>query len=478
MAEQTRGHRETSEGVASARAGGGVDGAPVSWTRTHLWHIQFVRDLLLILAIVGAVYVGYVIRIVTVPALLAMALAYLVEPLVRRASSLRLGGKALMSRGGVALGLIVLGAALVVAPLTIGAGFGVVQAARAFSAITDGASKVQASIASPTDNKLRDAIPNKAWLWLRDQVVEAGQRERAEASDIASNPAASTTNAADSPEAGSGQIGAVAKLALGWIKDHTGDLGAVLGRQVVGGSRQAVGAAVTTFATVGSVLITGVLTAFFFYFFVVGWGRVLVLGRDVIPEANREQVFRLTSRMDNVIAGFVRGRVTICLIVAVVMTMLYWLAGVPAPLVLGPMVGLLFLVPFVHAIGVPIAMLLMFLDPLGQAGVSGTSALWAFQREWWWIVFAPIGIYMIAQFMDDWVLTPTIQGKTTDLSIPLILFASLAGGALAGIYGLLIAIPAAACLKIAAEEVLWPRVRAWVSGRASDFLPLGKGDGA
>jgi predicted PurR-regulated permease PerM len=83
-------------------------------------------------------------------------------------------------------------------------------------------------------------------------------------------------------------------------------------------------------------------------------------------------------------------------------------------------------------------------------------------------------VYVCAQLLDDWVLTPTIQGKTTDLSIPLILFASIAGGALAGIYGLLIAIPAAACLKIVLDEVVWPKFKAWAAGRERDFLPIGR----
>ena len=99
---------------------------------------------------------------------------------------------------------------------------------------------------------------------------------------------------------------------------------------------------------------------------------------------------------------------------------------------------------------------------------------WDFERAWWWIVFAPILIATIAHLTDDWVLTPRIQGKSTDLAIPTILFASMAGGALGGVYGLLIAIPTTACLKILMQEVFWPRFRAWADGRAADFLPIGK----
>jgi predicted PurR-regulated permease PerM len=81
-------------------------------------------------------------------------------------------------------------------------------------------------------------------------------------------------------------------------------------------------------------------------------------------------------------------------------------------------------------------------------------------------------VQVLTQFLDDYVLTPTIQGKSTNMDTPTILFASIAGGALAGIYGLLLAIPVAACIKILMREVFWPRFRAWAQGNASDPLPI------
>ena len=56
----------------------------------------------------------------------------------------------------------------------------------------------------------------------------------------------------------------------------------------------------------------------------------------------------------------------------------------------------------------------------------------------------------------------------------LILAVWIAGGALAGFYGLLVAIPTAACVKILLNEVFWPRFRAWSQGQAPDILPIRK----
>ena len=90
----------------------------------------------------------------------------------------------------------------------------------------------------------------------------------------------------------------------------------------------------------------------------------------------------------------------------------------------------------------------------------------------WWILLAPLVWYQIAQALDDYVLTPLIQGKSTDLDTPAILFASIGGGILLGFFGLLVAIPLAACAKILIKEVLWPRIQAWIRGETHDVLPL------
>jgi predicted PurR-regulated permease PerM len=168
--------------------------------------------------------------------------------------------------------------------------------------------------------------------------------------------------------------------------------------------------------------------------------------------------------MDVVIAGFVRGRLTICAIFMVYFTLSYWIIGVPAWLVMGPIVGVMCLVPYAATLGMFIVILLLALSPQ-VSGVMGT---------WYWIFGAPIVVHMLYQSLDDYVLTPRIQGKNTGMDTPTILFASLAGGILAGFYGLLLAIPVAACVRIVLREIVWPNVRAWAAGRSADPLPISR----
>jgi len=134
--------------------------------------------------------------------------------------------------------------------------------------------------------------------------------------------------------------------------------------------------------------------------------------------------------------------------------------------VLGPIVGAFAIVPFMTILAIPLAIILMALEPSGVA----------WQQSWAWIVGAPFGMYVVERTLDDYILTPIIQGKHTEMAIPAILFASLAGGVLAGVYGLLIAIPVAACLNILLKEVFWPRFSQWAQGRRQDFLPISGGE--
>jgi predicted PurR-regulated permease PerM len=246
---------------------------------------------------------------------------------------------------------------------------------------------------------------------------------------------------------------------LNWLSQNA----AAIGRQVLNASGGAFEAAVTVFTKLFALGFGGFLTAFFFFFFCTGYGEVLDFWESLIPERKKGRVIDLLAQMDVVIAAFVRGRLTICAILILYYIVAYWLVGVPAPLIVGLIVGLLTLVPYAAGATTPIVMLVMW---LGQTGNEGWRA------EWWWIVGGPILASGVQQVFDDYFLTPRIQGKSTNMGSPTILFASIAGGAIAGFYGLLLAIPVAACLKILLREIFWPRVREWLAGKVADPLPI------
>ncbi|MFA6046769.1 MAG: AI-2E family transporter [Phycisphaerales bacterium] len=512
-------------------------GPPVDdWRTRHLWEIQPVRDGLVVASVVGLVYLGFKLSFVTVPILLALTLAYLFEPLVRRITRTRLVGRA-----PVAFGIIVVAALVVGVPVVVGGIFGISQGAKLVQTVARNVDAVSLSIQNPDDRRAKALVSRggRAWSSIRDYIVkqqailkahEARQKDdaksleeaaraadsvnpdapkeqvpgatqesnptapkenstptddrgdkaapsndqgnqksqppndqqaRQDTADVPENPPESTASehTLQSLEEAPSDVYRLLDWGLKWVQENAGSLS----KNVLNVSGGAAAAALGTVTSIGRFLFGAFLTAFFFFFFCNGYGQVLQFWEGLIPERKKSRVVYLAGKMDRVIAGFVRGRLTISAILIGYYSLAYWLAGVPAPLILGPIVGVLTIVPYAATtVGIPLSMLFLWLEPGG-----------GFQAEWWWIVSAPIGVSMLAQGLDDYVLTPKIQGDATDMDTPSILFASIAGGLLAGFYGILLAIPIAACVKILIKELVWPRFKEWSAGRASDPLPIG-----
>ena len=305
---------------------------------------------------------------------------------------------------------------------------------------------------------------------MTDSVTGAGQDGQlpsgpadAAPGTLVPPPTIPTDPAAVIEQSLSGAVAEATSRAVGALRANTAEIGKgafQLGANLLSG-------ALGFLAAAARLAFGAFLTGFFFYFFCTSWGSVQRFSQGLVPDDRKKRVFHLVTKMDAVVAGFVRGRLTICACQIVLFTLGFWAIGVPAPLIVGPLVGLISLVPYAAGLAMPVVMVLMALNPDAPGGL---------RSEWYWIIGAPLFLQGISQVLDDYVLSPLIQGKNTDLSMPLILFASIAGGLLAGFYGLLVAIPVAACAKILFEEVVMPKVKAWAKGEAQDPLPIGRGD--
>lgn len=114
--------------------------------------------------------------------------------------------------------------------------------------------------------------------------------------------------------------------------------------------------------------------------------------------------------------------------------LLLWIGGVPMAALLGILTGLLAFIPNIGAIvsGVLIV--------LAGFSVSTDAGLWA------------IGVYLIVQTVDGYLIVPYVARKTVDLAPALVLAAQLLFGALFGLMGLALADPIIAMIKTALEQ--------------------------
>ena len=402
------------------------------WARLHLWQMQPVRDVLLGLGILALFLLGQATSVVTVPLLLSLLLAYLFEPVIVWAMS-RFGAKRRSAVITVIAGIVV----LVVLPSIAGASYGAAQIVLFGQRLLDNVDLIQSAQQiediDEAHELIRDSGAGDAWVAIHDSIRNAENEDSTVGLVLAEMNQWVTTNRERVAQT-------AATYSIQIVNSVIGFLGALFG-----------------------LAFMGFLTGFFFFFVSTEWIKVKGFGTSLIPRDQKERTLELFGKFDAVISGFIRGRITIAFLQSIVYSIGYFLIGVPGAFILGPVVAVLSIVPYLALVGLPVSITLLALQTFPEG---------SFRGEWWWVIGAPAVFYFVGQALDDYVWTPLIQGKSTGMDTPTIVFASIAAGALFGVFGLLIAIPIAACVKILIQEIFWPKFIEWASGEASDPLPI------
>ncbi len=418
----------------------------------HLWQLQAVRDALLIASVAGLVWLGYALRAVTVPLLVALLLGYLFEPLVARVSRHPKLTRPMVVGGLLmTVGALVIGLAAVLVPIAVGQTAGLVR-------------DYQQGTFRETAVKLSNYLP-ESWRDQADGLLDFLPRgapmeppeQSAERDDAPQRPVLRAGPSVLDQE----RVRAIVREELSQAAVRPDGGGSMHWLGVAKGGARAAAIVIAGIVQIGFLAF---LIPFYFFFFSVWFPSVVRFGRSLIPLANRVRTLELLDKMDAVVAGFVRGRIVVSLIMGVMLAVGWKVAGVPYSVVLGVVVGLFCAVPYLGAVGVPVAVGLLAFKELGATGGDPMS--------WWGIVLWPSLVYGVVQTFEGYVLIPMIAGKATNLDPVTILVVVLAGGSIMGIYGMLLAIPVAACVKILCTEVLLPKIRAWTSGEAADPLPI------
>jgi predicted PurR-regulated permease PerM len=217
---------------------------------------------------------------------------------------------------------------------------------------------------------------------------------------------------------------------------------------------RAVGIVTFIFSTASYWLLAMGLVGLYLFFFSWHFNTGLAKLSAYVPQSRKERVFAILKRMDDAIGDFFRGRLLVAVIMGVLLSAGWFLTGVPYWFFLGMLTGFLNIVPYLSVISWPVAILLKYVDTL----TGGTTDGGLIQ-----IVVWPSAVYITVQFLEGWVLTPWIQSGQTNLSAITIILVVIIGGVVAGILGMLLAIPVAACMKIFFEEVVLPPLQRWAA---------------
>jgi predicted PurR-regulated permease PerM len=196
------------------------------------------------------------------------------------------------------------------------------------------------------------------------------------------------------------------------------------------------GAAVTSITKfLGSVFTVLTILVLTFMMLIEGphWIRFI---RDLIPDEHQDRADRLASDMYRVVKGYVNGQVVLAVIAACMLLPGLLLLHVSYPAALVVVVFICGLIPLVgHTIG---------------AVIVTTVAL--FHSPWSAVII--LGYYILYQQIENYIIQPRIQANSTNMS-PLLVFASvIVGVSFGGLFGGLVAIPVAGCIRIALLDYL------------------------
>jgi putative permease len=190
--------------------------------------------------------------------------------------------------------------------------------------------------------------------------------------------------------------------------------------------------------SVVGLLIYLVLVPISVFFFLTDRALLMRGFRSLLPR-QRAMLDQVGEEMSRQLANYVRGKFIEILIVGVTTYVVFTLLGLNYAALLGVMVGLSVLIPFV---GAAVATLPVALVAVIQFGWS-----WDFA----WILIA----YAVIQALDGNVLVPLLFSEANDLHPITIILAILVFGGLWGIWGVFFAIPLATLFK--AIYNAWPR---------------------
>jgi predicted PurR-regulated permease PerM len=162
---------------------------------------------------------------------------------------------------------------------------------------------------------------------------------------------------------------------------------------------------------------------------------------ELTPPRHRNEMAYVSGEVGTAMGSFVRGQLLVAFLVGVASSIGMWAIDLPFWLLIGIVAGFLNLIPFLGPI-------------VGGALAALVALLNGDPWQAFWAVLIMIGV----QQVDNHLITPMIQRARVNLSPLVIVLALIVGGSLAGLLGVLVAIPATAAIRIVIGHLWRTRV--------------------
>lgn len=176
-------------------------------------------------------------------------------------------------------------------------------------------------------------------------------------------------------------------------------------------------------------LVGAAFGALYLFFLLLDYDYYTTAWINWLPRTQRNFFRRLSEDLGHNMRGYFRGQALVALSNCVMFTLGFWVIGLPMPLGMGLFVGLISFIPYVQVVGFAPATVLALME------MSDTG------RSFWGLMALVLLVYIVVQVLQDTVFTPRIMGKIMGLSSAMVLLSLSIWSYMAGIIGLIIALP-------------------------------------
>jgi predicted PurR-regulated permease PerM len=173
------------------------------------------------------------------------------------------------------------------------------------------------------------------------------------------------------------------------------------------------------------------------FFLLRDWHQLIASISELIPRRWHEKNAQIAREIDLVLAEFLRGQLSVMLLMSIFYATGLWIVGLDLALPIGLIAGMLGFIPYV---GATIAIILALLSAALQFGELSQ-------------LIPVVVVFGLGQLVESFLLTPWLVGDRIGLHPVAVIFALLAGGQLFGFTGMLLALPVSAAIVVGLRHV-------------------------
>ncbi|WP_227429719.1 AI-2E family transporter [Psychrobacter sp. I-STPA6b] len=179
----------------------------------------------------------------------------------------------------------------------------------------------------------------------------------------------------------------------------------------------------------GMIVLLPILT----FYFLFNWDKRLQQWKMSLPKQYANKILEITKDCDKALMSFVKGQLLVMILLGIIYAVQLELIGLDLGLTIGMIAGIASFVPY---LGFGIGFIAAIVAGIFQFGAD------------WVYLGLIIGAFMVGQAIEGYILQPLLLGDKIGLSPLWVIFSVLAGAALLGFVGMLIALPVSAVLNV------------------------------